>query len=291
MPSGSVEGTGNDLAWQSSNPTVATVNQGKVMGMGYGSAHITVKTKDGSQASCLVAVDSPTKKYRTINLSNYIKVSDNTATFKYQLLDETGKDITAEIPASQLRATSTLSSTISLDPSQGIGTITFKSSSDTDKPITIILLDGVSGTAVSLDSTSNTGSSSYTYPVGIPQPELPLTNPNQNISKITEIIITSTKLGITWNDGSSNDTGYATYVVKDQDGYDIANSPLANNLKVTSSAGIASTATRGLLKVDFGPNLDALSLTEVTVTITDSQSGVTATATLEITPQIRVISP
>nr|WP_242831287.1 cell wall-binding repeat-containing protein [Desulfitobacterium dehalogenans] len=288
MSSGSVEGTGNELVWLSSNPTVATVSQGKVEGMGYGSAHITVKTKDGSQASCLVAVDSPTKKYRTMNLSNYTKTGTNTATFKYQLLDETGKDITAEIPASQLRATSTLSSSISLDPSQGIGTITFKSSSDTGKPITIILLDGASGSAVSLDSTSNAGSSSYTYPVGIPQPELPPPNPDQ---KISEIKITSTKLGIAWSDGISNDMGYATYIVKDQNGRDITNSSLANNLKATSDVGIAATAYKGLLKVDFGPNLDAYSLTGVTVTITDPQSGVTGTATLEITPQIRVISP
>lgn len=287
-PSGSVEGTGNDLVWFSTNPTVATVSQGKVVGMGYGSAHITVKTKDGSQASCLVAVDSPTKKYRTMNLSNYTKVSANTATFKYQLLDETGKDITAEIPASQLHATSTLSPSISLDPSRGIGTITFKSSSDTDKPITIILLDGVSGTAVSLDSTSNTGSSSYTYPVGIPQPELPPPSPNQ---KIAEITILATKLGISWNDGSSNDTGYATYIVKDQDGHDITNSSLANNLKFTSDAGTTSRVGSGVFKVDFPQDVDPYSLTGVTVTITDPQTGVTGTATLEISPQIRVISP
>ena len=287
-PAGSAEGNSNELVWLSSDPAVATVNQGKVVGINNGSASITVKTKDGNQASCLVTVIGLTGKHMTMNLSNYTKTSADTATFRYQLLDETGKDITTAIPSSQLSAVASLRSTISLDPSKGIGTVAFNSAPDTDKPIIITLVDLMSGVVVILDSTSGTGSSSNTYPINTPRPELPPPNPNQ---KINEITITSTILGIAWSDGSSNDMGYATYIVKDQDGRDITNTSLAANLKATSNVGIAATAYKGLLKVDFGPNLDAYSLTGVTVTITDPQTGVTGTATLEISPQIRVISP
>ena len=287
-PAGSAEGNSNELVWLSSDPAVATVNQGKVVGINNGSASITVKTKDGNQASCLVTVIGLTGKHMTMNLSNYTKTSADTATFRYQLLDETGKDITTAIPSSQLSAVASLRSTISLDPSKGIGTVAFNSAPDTDKPIIITLVDLMSGVVVILDSTSGTGSSSNTYPINTPRPELPPPNPNQ---KINEITITSTILGIAWSDGSSNDMGYATYIVKDQDGRDITNTSLAANLKATSNVGIAATAYKGLLKVDFGPNLDAYSLTGVTVTITDPQTGVTGTAALEISPQIRVISP
>ncbi|MEM5818903.1 MAG: cell wall-binding repeat-containing protein, partial [Desulfitobacterium hafniense] len=120
---------------------------------------------------------------------------------------------------------------------------------------------------------------------------LPPSAPSAPNQKVGEIIITSTRLGIAWGDGISNDMGYATYIVKDQDGRDITNTSLAANLKATSNVGIAATAYKGLLKVDFGPNLDAYSLTGVTVTITDPQTGVTATESLEIVSKIRVISP
>lgn len=287
-PSGSVKGNSNELVWLSGNPAVATVNQGKVMGINNGSTSITVKTKDGNQATCLVTVIGLIGRHMTMNLSNYTKTGADTATFRYQLLDEAGKDITAAIPTSQLSAVASIRSTISLDPNKGIGTIAFNSAADTDKPIIITLVDLMSGIVVSLDSTSGTSSSSSTYPVGIPKPELPTTNPDR---KIAEITILATKLGISWNDGSSNDTGYATYIVKDQDGHDITNSSLANNLKFTSDVGTTSKVGRGVFKVDFPQNVDPYSLTGVTVTITDPQTGVTTTSTLEISPQIRVISP
>ncbi|SHN68054.1 cell wall-binding repeat-containing protein [Desulfitobacterium chlororespirans] len=287
-PAGSAEGNSNELVWLSSDPAVATVNQGNVVGINNGSTSITVKTKDGNQASCLVTVIGLAGKHMTMNLSNYTKTGADTATFRYQLLDEAGKDITATIPTSQLSAVASMRSTISLDPSKGIGTVALNSAADTDKPMIITLVDLMSGIVVILDSTSGTGSSSSTYPINTPLPELPPPGPNQKISEIT---LTSTKLGIAWSDGSSNDMGYATYIVKDQDGRDITNTPLAANLKAASDVGIAATTYKGLLKVDFGPNLDAYSLTGVTVTITDPQTGVTGTATLEISPQIRVISP
>ncbi|ACL22723.1 Ig domain protein group 2 domain protein [Desulfitobacterium hafniense DCB-2] len=281
-PAGSVEESSNELVWLSSNPTVATVNQGKVVGINNGSASITVKTKDGNQASCLVTVNSLAGKHRTMNISNYTKAGADTATFRYQLLDEAGKDITAAIPTSQLSAVASLGSSISLDPSKGIGTVTFNSAADTDKPIIITLVDLTSGAVVRLDSAAGIDSSSFTYPIGIPKPELPLTNPIQYTNKIVEITITSTILSIDRRE--DGDVGYAVYVVKDQNGYDITHLPLANNLKVTSDIGTASTATDRVLKVKFPPNVDPSSLTGITVTITDPQSGVTTTATLEPSP-------
>ncbi|MGC7869944.1 cell wall-binding repeat-containing protein [Desulfosporosinus sp. SYSU MS00001] len=215
---------------------------------------------------------------RTLNLSNYSKVGATTATFKYQVLDETGKDITSTVPAAQLSAVTSISSSITLDPSKGIGTITYNSSSDTDKPI-ITLVDLITGRVVSLDTSSSTSSSSSSVPTNNS------TSGNQSSSqhsdqKVSKITINSTKLATTPSNGNEK-IGYATYTVTDQYGGDITNSYLANNIHFTSNVGTI-TAQQGLIQLRFFSNINPLSLTNVTITGVDSNSNVTTTATLSL---------
>ncbi|WP_088228949.1 cell wall-binding repeat-containing protein [Desulfosporosinus sp. FKB] len=225
--------------------------------------------------------DSIIGNNRILGLSNFSKVGATTATFKYLVLDETGKDITSTVPAAQLSAVTSVSSSITLDPSKGIGTITYTSSSNTDKPI-ITLVDLITGRVVSLDTSSSTSassSSSYTAPANNS------TSGNQSSSqysdqKVSKITINSTKLGIPLPYGSQR-VGYATYTVYDQYGADITSTSLANNIQFTSNVGTI-TAKRGLITLSFFSNINPESLTNVTISGVDSTSNVTTTATLSL---------
>lgn len=78
-------------------------------------------------------------------LSSYFtNVGTNAFTFKYKISSDVGVDITKEIPASQIVASSSVDSSIVLDPASGTGTITFNST-DTDKIITTTLRDKLTG--------------------------------------------------------------------------------------------------------------------------------------------------
>ncbi|WP_242833092.1 cell wall-binding repeat-containing protein [Desulfosporosinus acidiphilus] len=217
---------------------------------------------------------------RTLKISNFTKVGTTTATFKYQVLDETGKDITSAVPATQLSAVTSISSSITLDPSKGLGTITYNSSADIDKPVIITLVDLITGRVVSLDANSGTGSSSYTSPTNNPTTQIPSSSQYSD-QKVTKITIISTKLALNPTDGK---TGYGTYSVYDQYGNEITNYPsLTSGLKFTTDVGTI-TAQNGLLIVTFLPNINSSSLTEITITGVDSNSGTKTTATLTIVP-------
>ncbi|KLU64300.1 N-acetylmuramoyl-L-alanine amidase LytC precursor [Desulfosporosinus acididurans] len=237
-----------------------------------------VVSYDSSSADAAANGNTIIGNRRTLSLSNFSKTGATTATFKFQVLDENGKDITSTVPAAQLSAVASVSSSITLDPSKGLGTITYNSSSDTNKPI-ITLVDLITGRVVSLDTSSSTGPSSSPAPAnnstsGNPSPSQ---YSDQKVSKIT---INSTKLATTPADGN-NTVGYATYIVTDQYGADITNTYLANNIQFTSNVGTI-TARNGLIQLRFFSNINPLSLTNVTITGVDSNSNVTTTATLSL---------
>ncbi|WP_242966879.1 cell wall-binding repeat-containing protein [Desulfosporosinus sp. FKA] len=215
--------------------------------------------------------------HRTLNMSSFSKVGTTTATFNYQVLDESGKDITSTVPAAQLSAVTSVSSSITLDPSKGLGTITYKSASDSDKSIIITLVDLITGNVATLDSSS--GVSSYTAPANNSASEVSSSNQysDQKVSKIT---INSTKLGIPLPYGNQR-VGYATYTVYDQYGADITSTSLANNIQFTSNVGTI-TAKRGLITLSLFSNINPESLTNITITGVDSTSNVTTTATLAV---------
>ncbi|MBU3155768.1 hypothetical protein [Clostridium estertheticum] len=105
-----------------------------------------------------ITVDStalrPTGVNASINSSAVAKIDlvstqltntgNNTATFKYKILNTAGINITQKIPASQIKAASAVNSSITLDPLTGTGTITFTASYDVSKPISITLIDSAS---------------------------------------------------------------------------------------------------------------------------------------------------
>ena len=72
------------------------------------------------------------------------KTGNNTATFKYKILNTVGINITQKIPSSQIEVAASVNSSITLDPLTGTGTITFTASYDASKPISITLIDPAS---------------------------------------------------------------------------------------------------------------------------------------------------
>ncbi|WP_088188340.1 cell wall-binding repeat-containing protein [Desulfosporosinus sp. FKA] len=236
-----------------------------------------VVSYDSSSANAAANGNNMIGNRRTLSLSNFSKTGATTATFKFQVLDENGKDITSTVPAAQLSAVTSVSSSITLDPSKGIGTITYTSSINTDKPI-ITLVDLITGRVVSLDTSSSTSVSSSPAPADNSTSENP--SPSQySDQKVSKITINSTKLA-TLDVGNSK-VGYATYIVTDQYGADITNSSLTNNIQFTSNVGTI-TARYGLIQLRFFPNINPLSLTNVTITGVDSNSNVTTSATLSL---------
>ncbi|WP_053006279.1 hypothetical protein [Desulfosporosinus acididurans] len=210
-------------------------------------------------------------------MSSFSKVGTTTATFNYQVLDESGKDITSTVPAAQLSAVTSVSSSITLDPNKGLGTITYNSASDSDKSIIITLVDLTTGNVATLDSSSGAGS--YTAPANNSASEVSSSNQYSD-QKVSKIAINSTKLGIPLPYGNQR-VGYATYTVYDQYGADITSTSLANNIQFTSNVGTI-TAKRGLITLSFFSNINSESLTNITITGVDSNSNVTTTATLTV---------
>ena len=98
----------------------------------------------------IVASVPATSKVTKIQVNPTItKTGTNTATFTYKILDQNGLDITKTIPASDIYGGASVGSTIVVDPTTGIGTITFNSSADISTSIVITLVNkkGVTGTS------------------------------------------------------------------------------------------------------------------------------------------------
>ncbi|KUO76707.1 MAG: hypothetical protein APF81_11595 [Desulfosporosinus sp. BRH_c37] len=199
--------------------------------------------------------------------NDLIKISNDSAIFKYIIRSQSGAVITEAIPSSQISTTASLLASISFNPLAGIGTITYNSSSDLDKPIVITLADKVTDTRVS--STFNS-SSSIT----------PGVTPNLTVTpKISHITITSTKLAI-----SSAGLGYATYNITDQFGNDITNSSLGKGVVFKIDGGGTVNARDGLLTItpENGANLNEQ--TSIVMTAYDSATGISTSATLIVVP-------
>ena len=79
--------TEKGVNWSSSNSSIATVENGVIKAVGYGSATITVTTIDGNEtASCIVEVVADKITFNTLLVEDetvYGKVSNSTATFSF----------------------------------------------------------------------------------------------------------------------------------------------------------------------------------------------------------------
>ncbi|MFL0194317.1 hypothetical protein ACJDU8_01815 [Clostridium sp. WILCCON 0269] len=228
---------------------------------------VTITTGDGT-IYALVNTSSAGGTTTTIHRVEFAsavltKTGTNTITFQYKVIDENGTDITKTVPASEINAVASVSSSIVLEPSTGTGTITFNNSSDVDKQVIVTLLEVESGTSVYLD-TSNPGA-------GI-----------KGDSKVSKIMITSTTLDLYSSSTSGVDNGYATYKVLDQYGNDITTSALVQDITWTCNIGTI-TASNGVLTVSpfiSGSNLTQYATT--TIAATDRSTGTTTSANLTI---------
>lgn len=278
-----VYGNSNNVTWKSSNSAVATVSFGNVVGVSSGTAIITVTTTDGSKiANCIVTVSNPeiTGTKITLKISNLTKIGATTATFKYQMLDQSDKDITQTIPISRISAVASINAPVSLNPLEGKGTITYNSPSDIDKPLIITLIDTVTGICVSLNSTSGPSNASGS---GSPIPSG--SSSGSSDLKISKITISSTKIAFrSLKTDAYGNLGYATYSVFDQNGNDISSSDVAGN-RITFNSDIGTVTGRyGLLRIELYTNVDSATLTEVIIKGSDLTSGVSTSATLIVIP-------
>ncbi|WML32617.1 cell wall-binding repeat-containing protein [Clostridium sp. OS1-26] len=197
------------------------------------------------------------------------KTGMNTTTFQYRLLDKNGVDITKAIPASEINAVASVSSSIVLDPLTGKGTITFNNASSTGDVVIITLVDNINGIVGTIK-----------YPSL--NPGTPGVSESQRISRI---MITSTKLGVAGPklDGSPGN-GYAIFEAYDQNENVITNTPLAKNIKFTCDAGTV-IVSQDLITVVPNKGVDLATLKSVVITAADPNTGVSISATLIIDPK------
>lgn len=195
------------------------------------------------------------------------KAGDKTAIFHYRLLTNNNLEITEAIPVSQLEVTNSLGASITFNPLVGIGAIHYNSASDMDKPISITLTDKVTG-----EKTSST--------LKIAEPG---SSSEAESSKIAKISI-APRTGISPTDG----VGYLTYIVTDQYGNDITNSPLAQGIVFESDcAECKITWNNGLLTLTPKTNYDLLSIPSLVITAKDSASGVSTKTTVTVVPMFQ----
>jgi putative cell wall-binding protein len=193
------------------------------------------------------------------------KTGANTGTFKYELLNQKGDDITKLVPASEIEASVFGGPLVTLDPSTETGTITFDSSNNYEENM-VTLVDKTYGISNKID--------------------LPPLNPGTGSisgnSKIGKIMILSTSLGVATNVDGTPGNGYATFKAYDQNGNDITSSPLVNNIKFTCDVATVSAQMNGLITVVPNKEVDLSTLKSISITANDPTTGVSTSATLTI---------
>lgn len=185
------------------------------------------------------------------------KTGDTTATFKYKILNKAGIDITQTIPASQISAASSVSSSISLDPLTGTGTITFISFPDTSKSIIVTLM--VSGITVTRSLTIDNSA----IPIG-----------TSDVSQIDFISNQLTKTGDT--------TATFKYKILNKAAIDITQTIPASQIftvaSVSSSISLNPLTRTGT--ITFKSSSDTSK--SVIVTLVDQVSGIIVSGSLSI---------
>ena len=85
--------TNKEITWSSSNTKIATVDNGKINGVGVGEATITAKSANGKEATCKVTVNEPYDKPIVDNYPQYQTIeSYSSDTLKYRGLVVDGHD-------------------------------------------------------------------------------------------------------------------------------------------------------------------------------------------------------
>ncbi|MBW9170937.1 hypothetical protein K2F43_06900 [Clostridium estertheticum] len=206
----------------------------------------------------IVAPDVMTIPYKIQNNANLTKTGPNTTTFQYKVKNIYGYDITKKIPASQIEAIASVSSTVILDPKTSIGTITYNSAADVNKTINILLKDKLTG--VKSDSVLFTSEAAVESP------------------KVSKITITSDKMEIA---PPSMGIGYTTYKVFNQYGFDITDSPLSDSVTFKSEAGTI-VSKGGIITMTANKGTNFSTLKSAVITGSDSITGTSTSATLNL---------
>lgn len=198
------------------------------------------------------------------------KTGPNTATFQYKVLNKNDEDITEIVPVSELNAVASVSSSITLNPLTGIGTIALNTSYDSDEPIFVTISHNATGITERIEYS-------------------PL-NPAIGIGKskrISKIIITSTVVMVYSPKNYPSETdeisgiGYAAFEVLDENRKNITSSQLAKNIEFKCDVATVS-ANNGIVAIKLDKDVDVTTLKSMVITATDSITGVSTSATLSI---------
>jgi len=183
----------------------------------------------------------------------------------------------------------------------------------TDTSKVTFAVKGSSGTAITTTATWNaskteaTVTSAYnltadTYSVNVKNDTTDLGTSNVEISqqKVTKIDITSTVLSIapiSYVAGTSTPTptsgeGFATYLVKDQYGNDITNTPLGNNISWNCGIGtVDSLVTKnGVIGIKAQGGIPLTQYTTASINGYDTDNYVTVSASLPVSQSTGVVS-
>ncbi|MCB2314150.1 hypothetical protein LGL55_24135 [Clostridium tagluense] len=211
---------------------------------------------------------SVTAKVHKIQFASTItKTGINTATFKYKVLDENGTDITKTVPLSEISVFTSLSSSVSVDPLTGIGTITFNSSSDTDKLYVVTLIDKIGGVMATICSN-----------------DLEVVN-NNDTKDLHVICIDTHKLTKT-----GSNTATFKYKILNKSDIDITKTIPASKISASGSVNSTialdpSTAT-GTITYNSSTDVDK----EIKISLVDKVTGLTVSSTMS-TSEIVVSEP
>jgi putative cell wall-binding protein len=193
------------------------------------------------------------------------KTGINTGTFKYELLNQNGDDITKLIPASEIEASVLGGPLVTLDPSTETGTLTFDASNNYEENM-VTLVDKIYRVSGRIDLPPlNSGTGTV-----------------DGNSKIGKIMILSNSLAVAANLDGTPGNGYAMFKAYDQNGNDVTCSPLAYNIKFTCNVGTISSTRNGLIIVVPNRGIDLSALKSISITATDPTTEVSTSATLTI---------
>ena len=228
-------------------------------------------------------IDAANAKLAELATSTNSDVTGWTSAMQEQLGTEIG------VSVSSVAATSatTIAVTFNHAPAD-TSKVTF-AVSESGAQVTVAPTWNADKTVATLTKSSNFTAGSYTVDVKNDTTDLGQSNVNVTEQEVAKINITSSKLGVT-TDSNSVQTGYATYQVLDQYGNDITKSALADNITFQTGVGTV-TPSKGLLEITPASGINLMTFASgIVITGSDSNTGVSTSATLTATSQVGTLS-
>ena len=211
--------TENDLIWESSNPTIATMKDGLVTAIKDGTTTITVKTKDNITATCKITVNKKTVDVTEISLDkeNEELFVNDTVTLKPTINPEnaTVKNVTW---TSSNIAVATVKDGLVTAKNPGTATITAKTNNGKTATCKITVKEKlIEATSISLNKQDETISIDQTItlkaiinPENVTNRAITWTSSDETVATVKDGLVTALKIGTTTITAKTNNGKTAT---------------------------------------------------------------------------------